>query len=430
MSWNHLEPNIHMKSWVASSNQNGCDFPIQNLPYGIFSNRRSTAPRVGVAIGDQVLDLGLLVKSGVLVVPAPDTVFDQSSLNAFIALGRNVWRETRAKLTELLRDDNPAIRGNDRLRDLVLTSIADIRLHMPIDVRGYTDFYSSKEHATNVGSIFRDPRNPLLPNWAEMPIAYNGRTSSIVISGTPVRRPNGQLKLVESERPVVAPCRMLDFELETAFVIGDGNPLGERIPVDEAEHRIFGMVLLNDWSARDIQRWEYIPLGPFNGKTFATSISPWVVTMEALEPFRVQGPSQTPQPLSYLQQTGRHSFNIHLEARLKPEFAEESTTITRTNFRYIYWSMAQQLAHHTLSGCNTQVGDLLASGTISGQDPESFASLLELTWNGERPLSLIGGSTRGFIEDGDEIILTGWCQGDGYRIGFGEASGKILPAKS
>ena len=303
MSWNNLKADSHMRSWVASSNQIGCNFPIQNLPYGIFSNRRSTAPRVGVAIGDQVLDLGVLVKAGVLVVSAADAVFDQPSLNAFIALGRNVWRETRAKLTELLRDGNPTLRGDDRLRGLVLTSIADASLHMPIDVGGYTDFYSSKEHATNVGAIFRDPKNPLLPNWAEMPVAYNGRTSSIVVSGTPVRRPNGQLKPAESERPIVGACRMLDFELETAFVIGKGNPLGEQIPVDQAENHIFGMVLLNDWSARDIQRWEYIPLGPFNGKTFATSISPWVVTMEALEPFRVQGPPQTPQPLPYLQQT-------------------------------------------------------------------------------------------------------------------------------
>ena len=430
MSKIHPTADSHMKSWVASSNQLGCDFPIQNLPFGIFSDKRSTAPRVGVAIGDQVLDLGALERAGILVVPAPAAVFDQPSLNAFIALGRNVWREMRAKITGLLLDDNPAIRDDDRLRRLALVPIADVGLHMPIDVRGYTDFYSSKEHAINVGSIFRDPRNPLLPNWAEMPVAYNGRTSSIVVSGTPVRRPNGQLKRPESERPVFGACRMLDFELETAFVVGEGNSLGEPIPISDAENHIFGMVLLNDWSARDIQRWEYVPLGPFNAKTFATSISPWVVTMEALEPFRVQGSPQTPQPLSYLQQTGRHSFNIHLEVKLKPESAGESTTITRTNFRYIYWSMAQQLAHHTVSGCNTRIGDLMASGTISGQDPESFASLLELTWNGERPLPLVGGATRSFLEDGDEIVVTGWCQGDGYRIGFGEVSGQILPAKN
>ncbi|MBI3525850.1 MAG: fumarylacetoacetase [Betaproteobacteria bacterium] len=418
-----------LKSWVESANQPGCDFPIQNLPFGVISDRSNPVPRIGVAIGDQVLDLAVLEQVEILLADGSRAIFNQPILNPFIALRQNAWRETRAKITALLRDDNPVLRDNTSLCRRALLPIAGVSLHMPIDVRGYTDFYSSKEHATNVGSIFRDPKNPLLPNWAEMPVAYNGRTSSIIVSGTPVRRPQGQLMPPNSVRPVFGPCRMLDFELETAFIVGEGNVLGEPISIDGAEKHIFGMVLLNDWSARDIQRWEYVPLGPFNGKTFATSISPWVITMEALEPFRVQGPTQNPQPLPYLQQTGRHSFDIHLEVKLKPDGTGESTTITRTNFRHIYWSMAQQLAHHTVSGCNTRAGDLMASGTISGPEPESFASLLELTWNGQKPLELLNGGQRGFLEDGDNVTMTGWCQGDGFRVGFGEASGVVLPAR-
>jgi fumarylacetoacetase len=302
----------------------------------------------------------------------------------------------------------------------------DARMHLPVSVGGYTDFYSSKEHATNVGSMFRDPKNALLPNWRHLPVAYNGRASSVVASGTPIRRPKGQIKPPDAEQPIFGPTRKLDFELETAFIVGEGNALGEPIAIDHAERHVFGLVLMNDWSARDIQQWEYVPLGPFNAKTFATSISPWIVTLDALAPFRVAGPAQDPPPLSYLAQSGEHAFDINLEVNLKPAGAVASK-ICHTNFRHLYWSMAQQLAHHTVSGCNTRVGDLMGSGTISGSTSDSFGSLLELAWNGQRPLALPGGATRSFLEDGDEVIMTGWCQGDVYRVGFGEVRGEVLP---
>jgi len=297
-----------------------------------------------------------------------------------------------------------------------------------VEIGGYTDFYSSKEHATNVGMMFRDPKNALLPNWLHLPVGYNGRASSVVVSGTPVRRPNGQTKAPNADSPSFGPSAKLDIELETAFIVGEGNALGEPIPVGEADRHIFGMVLMNDWSARDIQQWEYVPLGPFNSKGFATSISPWVVTLDALEAFRVEGPAQDPEPLPYLRHGSKPSVDLHLEVALKPEGTSEATTICRTNFRHMYWSMAQQLAHHTVAGCNMRVGDLMGSGTISGPEPDSFGSLLELTWNGQRPLALAGGGERSFLQDGDDVIITGWCQGDGYRVGFGSVTGQVTPA--
>jgi fumarylacetoacetase len=302
-------------------------------------------------------------------------------------------------------------------------------MHLPITVSGYTDFYSSKEHATNVGSMFRDPANALLPNWLHLPVGYNGRASSVVVSGTDIRRPMGQVKPPSAEQPVFAACAKLDFELETAFIVGTNTTLGETVSVNDAEELMFGMVLLNDWSARDIQQWEYVPLGPFNAKTFATSISPWVVTMEALEPFRVPGPKQEPEPLPYLRQRGDHSFNIQLAVELQTAKCEQPTTICNTNYRAMYWSMAQQLAHHTISGCNVRVGDLMASGTISGTQPDSFGSLLELSWNGQRPVTLSDGQTkRSFLDDGDVVTLRGACVGAHYRCGFGAVSGRIIPA--
>ncbi|WP_142846435.1 fumarylacetoacetase [Telmatospirillum sp. J64-1] len=404
-----------------------CHFPIQNLPFGIFSTAADPAPRVGIAIGGQVLDLAVLAEAG-LVKTAPEGIFARPSLNPFIALGRPAWRETRARISELLRHDNPALRDDLSLRSRALVPQAQARMHLPVEIGGYTDFYSSREHATNVGSMFRDPKNALMPNWLHIPIGYNGRASSVVVSGTPVRRPNGQTKAPDAEFPSFGPSRKLDFELETAFILGRGNELGRPIPMAEAEEHIFGMVVMNDWSARDIQQWEYVPLGPFNSKTFATSISPWVVTMEALEPFRVAGPVQDPQPLPYLRQTGPQGFDLHLEVALRPAGAKSETVISRTNFRHMYWSMAQQLVHHTISGCNTRIGDLMGSGTISGPTPDSLGSLLELTWNGKTPLVLEGGEERSFLQDGDEVIMTGWCQGEGYRIGFGKVSGRIEPA--
>jgi fumarylacetoacetase len=416
------------RSWLASANVPTCDFSIQNLPFGIFSDERDAAPRAGVAIGDAIVDLAALRAAGLLALDVEEDVFARASLNAFIALGRDVWRSVRVQLSTLLDAATSTLRDDAALRERVLVPMPSATMHMPVDIPGYTDFYSSKEHATNVGSMFRDPKNALLPNWSEMPIGYNGRASSVVVSGTGVRRPMGQLKLPDQERPIYGACRKLDIELETGFIVGRGNALGEPIACGDAEDHIFGMVLLNDWSARDIQQWEYVPLGPFNSKSFTTTISPWIVTLDALEPFRVPQPEQAPEPLPYLRHAGAHGFDIALEVLLRPEGDDAPTVIARTNFKHMYWTMAQQLAHHTVSGCNTRVGDLMGSGTISGPTPDSFGSLLELTWNGARPIALESGGTRTYIVDGDELTLAGWCQGNGYRVGFGTCVGKILPA--
>ncbi|MFJ2987642.1 fumarylacetoacetase [Collimonas sp. NPDC087041] len=414
-----------LKSFIPTPPES--HFPIQNLPFGIFSTAADAAPRVGVAIGDQILDLAAVAEAGLLTVK-PE-IFRQASLNAFIALGRPTWRSTRAAISDLLRADNLQLRDNQALRAKAFVAQDQATLHLPVEIPGYTDFYSSKEHATNVGSMFRDPANALLPNWLHIPIGYNGRASSVVVSGTPVQRPNGQLKLPDAEAPVFGACRKLDFELETGFIIGQPNALGEPIDIANAEQHIFGMVLLNDWSARDLQQWEYVPLGPFNSKSFATSISPWVVSMDALEPFRAESPVQQPEPLPYLKQSGKNGYDITLEVSLKAGQSAAPQTICRTNFKAMYWTMVQQLAHHTVSGCNTRIGDLMGSGTISGSTPGAYGSLLELTWNGKNPLVLADGSQRTFIQDGDEVAMTGWCQGDGYRVGFGAVSGKVLPAR-
>lgn len=416
-----------LTSWVSSANEPNHDFPIQNLPFGVFTSSRLVQPHVGVAIGDEIVDLAVLQQAGLITTA---DVYHAGSLNPFIELGVPTWNLVRVQLSDLLRADNPILRDNAALRAEALIPQQSAQMLLPVEIGGYTDFYSSKEHATNVGSMFRDPKNALLPNWLEMPIGYNGRASSVIVSDTPVRRPNGQTKSPNQERPEFGPCKKLDIELETGFIIGRGNAMGEPISCADAEKHIFGMVLLNDWSARDIQTWEYVPLGPFNSKTFATTISPWVVTMEALAPFRVATPVQEPQPLQYLQhQTGRHyGIDIQLEVELTPEQSQQVSTICKTNFKYMYWSMAQQLAHHTVSGCNTRVGDLMGSGTISGPTPDSFGSLLELTWNGANPLTLADGSQRKFIQDGDTLTLRGWAQGDNYRVGFGSCRGKILPA--
>lgn len=424
-----LTPNDpSLRSWVDTANLAGSDFPIQNLPFGIFSTPQLRTPRAGVAIGDQVLDLSVLESVG-LLTPAAHRVFDQTTLNDFIALGKNTWQRVREQVSLLLRADEAHLRDNASLRARALIPLQQVTMHLPVKVGGYTDFYSSKEHATNVGSMFRDPANALLPNWLHLPVGYNGRASSVVVSGTDIRRPVGQVKPPTADVPSFARCAKLDFELETAFIVGADTALGEPVSVDRAESLIFGMVLLNDWSARDIQQWEYVPLGPFNAKSFATSISPWIVTMGALEPFRVPGPVQDPPPLPYLAQSGARSFNISLSVDLQPQEAREATTICRTNYRAMYWSMAQQLAHHTVSGCNVSVGDLMASGTISGSTPDSCGSLLELAWNGQRPLTLADGKTqRSFLEDGDLVTMRGWCQGDTYRIGFGAVQGRVLAA--
>ncbi|QYY28971.1 MULTISPECIES: fumarylacetoacetase [Cupriavidus] len=413
-------------SWIESANDGKTHFPLQNLPYGIFSVKGQAA-RVGVAIGNAVLDLAALDEAGLLPVAAKGT-FAAASLNRFIALGKPVWSETRQRLTALLSGADAALRDNAALRDRALVPMDQVMLHLPVEIPGYTDFYSSKEHATNVGRMFRDPDNALLPNWLEIPIGYNGRASSVVVSGTDLRRPNGQIKLPNEARPIFSACRKLDFELEVGFIVGKESALGEPVSTADAPNYMFGMVLLNDWSARDIQQWEYVPLGPFNSKGFGTSISPWIVTMEALEPFRRDNPEQSPQPLPYLQQQSKNAYDIALEVALRPQGAAAATTICRTNFKAMYWTMAQQLAHHTVSGCNVRVGDLMGSGTISGTTPDSYGSLLELTRNGAEPLKLADGSSRAFLEDGDEVVMSGFAAGDGYVVGFGAVSGKILPA--
>jgi fumarylacetoacetase len=416
-----------LKSFVTVARDS--HFPIQNLPYGVFTTPANYSPRIGVAIGDQVLDLSALEQAGLLDLVPGERLFNRPTLNPFIERGPDTWHRARAAISDLLRQENPRLRDDSPLRARAFAPQSAARMLMPLTIPGYTDFYSSKEHATNIGSMFRDPAHALLPNWLYVPIAYNGRASSIVVSGTPVLRPNGQTKRPDAQQPTFGPSQKLDFEIEMAFVVGVGNALGEPIGVESALSHVFGMVLMNDWSARDIQQWEYIPLGPFNSKSFATSVSAWIVTMDALEPFRVDGPVQQPAPLAYLATSGPQGYDIHLEASIAPA-GKPAATISRTNFRSMYWSIAQQLAHHTVSGCNTRIGDLMGSGTISGASPDSCGSLLEITVNGTRPLQLPGGSERTFLEDDDEVILTGWAQGRDYRVGFGEVRGRVVSSRS
>lgn len=408
------------------------DFSIHNLPYGIFSETKDATGnnnrRAGVAIGEHVLDLSVLEAEGLLSL-ADGPYFDQPTLNAFIDSGRENWTKARTTIQTLLSADNDTLRDNADLQQKALFKQADVTMHLPVQVPGFTDFYSSKEHATNVGTMFRDPNNALLPNWTEMPVGYNGRASTVIVSGTDVIRPSGQLKPNADDRPIFSPCKRLDFELETAFVVGKGNNIGQPIAVDEAADHIFGMVLLNDWSARDIQKWEYVPLGPFNAKTFASEVSPWIVTMDALAPFKTSCPTQEPKPLAYLnEKASDSSFDITLSVELLPENANEATLVCETNFKYMYWSMAQQLTHHTITGCKVEVGDMMGSGTISGPTPDSYGSMLEIAWNATKPVTLKGGETRSFIEDGDTVIMKGYSEKDGIRVGFGEVRGKVLHA--
>ena len=402
-------------------------FPIQNLPYGIFKPRDGTA-RAGVAIGELILDLSVLEELGHLRDVTEQQIFSGGSLNAFMATGRPAWKRTRAILQNFLSADNGALRDNSELREHAFHKQSEVTMQLPACIGDYTDFYSSYHHAHNVGTMLRGPENALMPNWKWLPVAYHGRASSIVVSGTEVKRPHGQTKPADASAPVFGSSKSLDFELETAFFIGPGNPLGQPVSIDHAEEHIFGIVLMNDWSARDIQTWEYQPLGPFLAKNFCTSISPWVVTLEALEPFRKNLSAQDPAPLPYLKRANDFTFNIQLEARLQTARMREPQTIMRTNFQNLYWSIAQQLAHHTVNGCNLQPGDLLASGTISGPTGESRGCMLELTWRGQNPLKLPDAEARKWLEDGDTLSITGWCQGEGYRVGFGEVSGRIVGA--
>jgi fumarylacetoacetase len=404
-------------------------FPIQNLPFGIFQPAQDGA-RVGVAIGEFVLDLSVLEELGHFRTPEFQGrhVFAEGALNGFLALGRPAWRKAREVIQNLLGADTPTLRDDNALRTRAFHARKDVTMLIPARIGAYTDFYSSYHHAHNVGTMLRGPENALMPNWKWLPVAYHGRASSIVASGAEVRRPHGQTKPPDAPAPIFGPSRSFDYELETAFLIGPGNALGEPVPIDRATDHIFGLVLMNDWSARDVQAWEYQPLGPFLAKNFCTSISPWVVTLEALESFRKPLPPQDPEPLPYLRAANDFTYDIQLEARLQTASMDAPHVITRTNFQNLYWSIAQQLAHHTVNGCNLQPGDLLASGTISGPTEDSRGCMLELTWRGANPLTLPNGETRKWLEDGDSLTITGWAQGDGYRIGFGEVTGRVLPA--
>jgi len=418
-----------LRSWIDIPPHH--DFPIQNLPFGVFTTE-SSGPRLAVAIGDYAFDLYAAHQYHFFedipeLASVEPKVFRRRSLNAFLRLGRPVWRAVRQRVSELLRHDNHELRDNAEAVRACLVRQRDITMLRPVKPQNYTDFYSSIEHATNVGIMFRDPANALLPNWRHIPIGYHGRISSIVASGTPIRRPNGQRKAPDEALPTFGPSRQLDFELEMAFIVGQSTELGQPVPIAQAEDHIFGLCLFNDWSARDLQSWEYVPLGPFLGKNFGSSVAPWVVTLDALEPFRIAGPVQEPAPLPYLQLPGAHNFDVHLEVALQPEGGAE-TTISRSNFGLMYWNMAQQLAHHASNGCNLEAGDLYASGTISGPTPDSLGSMLELAWRGTRPLPLPDGSERKFLLDGDTVVMRGYAEKDGVRIGFGEVSGKVLPA--
>ncbi|WP_306640475.1 fumarylacetoacetase [Sanyastnella coralliicola] len=415
-----------LTSWVNVPDNS--DFPIQNLPFGIFKTPQMDA-RVGIAIGEHVLDLKALHVLGYLE-NLPFTLDDLSSntLNAIINRGKVATRELRNRVSKLLTSDVPDLRDKEHHVKQALIPMGDCEMLLPVEIGDYTDFYSSIEHATNVGKMFRDPANALLPNWKHIPVGYHGRSSSIVVSGTPIHRPKGQMLPADAEAPVFGPCKLLDFELEMAFITYPGKPMGDSIGTSEAENYIFGMVLFNDWSARDIQKWEYVPLGPFLGKNFASSVSAWVVTLDALEPYKVAGPVQDPPVLSYLEYDGNRNYDINLEVGIQPEGNDE-TVICRSNFKYMYWNMSQQLAHHTVNGCNIRGGDMMASGTISGKDETSYGSMLELSWKGTKPLKLSNGEERKFINDNDEVIMRGHATNGDIRIGFGEVRSKLLPTR-
>ncbi|MEM1259188.1 MAG: fumarylacetoacetase [Bacteroidota bacterium] len=391
------------------------DFSIHNIPFGIFSTQ-DRSKRAGVAIGEHILDLVAVHEIGVFDFDV--AALNRSDLNDFIGLGKEVTAKVRTDIQNWLQDNNSVLAGKPEL----FVKQAEAQMHMPVSVGDYTDFYSSIEHATNVGKMFRDPENALLPNWKHIPVGYHGRASSIVVSGAPVTRPKGQTIPKDSTQPIFGPTQRLDFELEMGFVIGKNTKMGESVSTNEAENYIFGLVLFNDWSARDIQKWEYVPLGPFLAKNFASSISPWIVTMDALEPFRVAGPAQEPKVLPYLEYNGKKNYDIHLEVAIN------ATTVCHSNFKYMYWNMAQQLAHHTVNGCNVQIGDMMASGTISGKDENSYGSMLELAWMGTKPVQLNDGTERKFINDGDTVTMRGYGQKGDIRVGFGEVSTKVLPA--
>lgn len=415
------------KSWIEVLD--GSDFPLYNLPFGVAS-KVFCPPKVVTRIGDMVIDLSILAREGYFLNCDYATMnsFDKPRLNEFMALGRDVWSSVRKRLLELFDEENPELRDNATDRRKVLFPVSEVEMHLPFRIGDYTDFYSSREHATNVGMMFRDPANALLPNWKHIPVAYHGRSSSIVVSGAKIPRPCGQIKLPDSDKPIFSPTRKMDFELEMAFVVGKENPLGSPVTTAQAESHIFGMVIFNDLSARDIQNWEYVPLGPFLSKNFGSVMSPWVVTLEALDMFRTPGPVQDVAILPYLEFEGEKSYDIELEVWLQPK-GLEAKKICSSNHKHLYWNIYQQLAHHTINGCNLRVGDLCASGTISGPEAGAYGSLLEITWNGRDAIIFEDGTERRFIEDHDTIIMKAFAKKDGYRLGFGESVVTITPAK-
>lgn len=415
-----------LTSWISVSKDS--DFPIQNIPFGTFKTDQ-LSPRVGTRIGDKVIDLKTLFVLGYLDnLPFEASDFDTDTLNNLMKKGKNATRDLRGRISKLFNTENNDLQENKHHIQQVLIDNDQVEMLLPVQVGDYTDFYSSRDHATNVGTMFRDPDNALLPNWLWIPVGYHGRASSIIPSGQPIRRPKGQQKPAEDEDPVFGPCKLLDFELEMAFVTFDGKPLGDSISTKEAKDYIFGMCIMNDWSARDIQKWEYVPLGPFLAKSFASSISPWIVTMDALEPFSIEGPDQDPKVLPYLEYEGKHHYDINLEVGIIPDKGEENV-VCRSNYKHMYWNMVQQLTHHSVNGCNIRCGDMMASGTISGPTPESFGSMLEISWKGTKPFKMKDGSERKFIQDHDTVVMRGHCENNGVRIGFGEVSTKVLPAK-
>ncbi|PHS53085.1 MAG: fumarylacetoacetase [Lutibacter sp.] len=414
----------HRKSWLATEKET--DFPIQNIPFGVFLTKEDIIT-IGTRIGEYVIDLSAFHQYGYFDgIPLTDDIFMQDSLNDFIADGRKTWRLVRNRIADIFDAENSELRENPTHRDTIIFDVNEVEMLLPIDIGDYTDFYSSREHATNVGVMFRGKENALMPNWLHMPVGYHGRSSSIVVSGTPIHRPYGQTLPLGESQPVFGASQRVDMELETAFITTAANHLGEPIPVDEAEEYIFGMVLFNDWSARDIQKWEYVPLGPFLGKSFASTISPWIVTMDALEPFRCESPKQEVTPLPYLQQSrSDNSYDVVLQAFVETEKGDLNL-LSESNFKYMYWTMSQQLAHQTVNGCNVRAGDMMGSGTISGPTKDSFGSMLELTWAGKEPITLKDGTKRTFFNDGDNVILRGYCKKDDVRIGFGKCTGKII----
>jgi fumarylacetoacetase len=406
-----------LKSWISVPD--GSDFPIQNIPFGIASiNNKNVAVS---RIGNTVINLSKLFELNVFEGIINENLFNRDFLNSFLKENKETWRAVRNQISIVFQDES-----NKSKFESALSDIEEVSMQMPVKVGDYTDFYSSRQHAYNVGCMFRDPDNALLPNWLHIPVGYHGRASSIILSGQSIHRPKGQQMPVDAEKPVFGPCKLLDFELEMAFITGEGKPLGQHIDISEAENYIFGMVIFNDWSARDIQKWEYVPLGPFLAKNFASSISPWIVTLDALEPFRCEGENQEPEVLPYLKFSGNKNIDINLEVQIGSDNFEPHT-VSKSNYKYMYWNMNQQLAHHTINGCDIHAGDMMASGTISGNDESAYGSMLELSWKGTKPLAMPDGSERKFINDGDTVVMKAHCEKDGIRIGFDEVKTKVLP---